>query len=146
MTQASNYGGVMANTGMLLANEHTSIGSCIDGTSNTIIVAEQSGTVNNGSDGRNRYISGWGHCYFPGKVPNATSGEYFFTGITCVLYGINSSSTTAPPGGADNSYDVSTILNSGHTGGINVVLTDGSVRLRLRRRQLRQFPEGLRSE
>ena len=44
---ASNYGGWWCNNGMLLWNQYTKIADCTDGTSNTVIVAEQSAKVDN---------------------------------------------------------------------------------------------------
>ena len=52
------YGGYFCGNGMLIPNEVTSIASAIDGTSNVIIVAEQSAAVG-GVDIRNGYYSPW---------------------------------------------------------------------------------------
>ncbi len=125
----SNYGGWWCNNGMLLWNQTTGFAECTDGSSNTIIVAEQSGRVGN-ADIRNGYYTPWGGC--TNSSPQGVSscgaggcGDLWGTGLTCNAYAINSK--TAGPG-SDNTYDGSTILNSFHPGGINVILTDASVR------------------
>lgn len=128
---ASNYGGWWTNNGMLLMNEQTKITSCTDGTSNTIIVAEQSGKVPNCSyasgDPRNGYYSPWGGCTNNNTVGNCGTGgcgDMWGMGLTAVAYQINSKTC---PSGAHTSYVGNSILNSYHTGGINAVMGDGSV-------------------
>jgi prepilin-type processing-associated H-X9-DG protein len=128
---ASNYGGWWTNNGMLLANEQTTISMCIDGTSNTIIVAEQSGKVANCSyangDARNGYYSPWGgytNAKTVSQCGTAGCGDMWGLGLTAVAYKINS--PTCPAGSA-TSYEANSILNSFHTGGINVAYVDGSV-------------------
>jgi len=132
---ASNYGGWWCNNGMLLWNQTTKMTDCTDGTSNTIVVAEQSGRVINASgngapDLRNGYYTPWG------SVTNGSAqgvntcgsggcGDLWGLGLTCNAYAINSN--TAPIG-AGFTWGGNTILNSFHTGGINVCLMDGSVR------------------
>jgi prepilin-type N-terminal cleavage/methylation domain-containing protein/prepilin-type processing-associated H-X9-DG protein len=129
----SNYGGWWTNNGMLLANEQTTIASCLDGTSNTIIVAEQSGIVLNCSyangDARNGYFSPWGgytNAYTVTQCQQtpANCPDIWGMGLTAVAYK-NNAFTCGP--GAGFSWGGNTILNSYHPGGINVVFADGSV-------------------
>ena len=124
VTLNSNYGGWWSSNGMLVANEQTRIADCTDGTSNTIIVAEQSGLVGT-ADLRNGYYTPWGSCTFPGKISAPGSGDIWGMGLTCVAYAINSTSAAA---GSNTSYKGNSILNSAHTGGVNTLRTDGSVR------------------
>jgi len=131
---ASNYGGWWCNNGMLLWNQTTRFADCTDGTSNTIMVAEQSAKVQNCSyasgDARNGYYTPWGGCT-NGSANGVAScgtggcGDLWGMGLTCNAYSINS---TTCPAGAGFSWGGNTILNSSHTNGINVLLTDGSVR------------------
>jgi prepilin-type N-terminal cleavage/methylation domain-containing protein/prepilin-type processing-associated H-X9-DG protein len=126
------YGGYFVGNGMLIPNELTSIASCIDGTSNTIIVAEQSAAVGT-LDVRNGYYSGWGGCSFSTPVsqgyplfsiPPGAFQDAWGMGCSAVMYANNSKTTAS---GSDVPYASNTILNSSHSGGINALFTDGSV-------------------
>jgi prepilin-type N-terminal cleavage/methylation domain-containing protein len=130
---ASNYGGWWCNNGMLLWNQTTRIADCTDGTSNTIIVAEQSGRVSNCSyasgDARNGYYSPWGGCTNSSSQGVSTCGtggcgDLWGMGLTCNAYVIDSRTC---PAGAGFSWGGNTILNSYHTNGINILMTDDSV-------------------
>jgi prepilin-type N-terminal cleavage/methylation domain-containing protein/prepilin-type processing-associated H-X9-DG protein len=137
-TMTTTYGHIVSDTGMLLLNETVNMSSCNDGTSNTIIVAEQSGLVGK-SDLRNTYFGTWGGCTTRLWAGTSTTGvtvsqmisggpsqyDVYGNGTTTVRYANNSKTAGA---GANNVYMSNTILNSFHTGGINVSFTDGSVR------------------
>jgi len=122
-----SYGGSFSSNGMLTPVVATNVESCLDGTSNTFIVGEQSGTVG-GTDLRSRYYSPWGswNQQLPiEQIPDISGRDMYGMGLTCVVYAPNSQ--TAGPG-ADRVYCGNTILNSFHTNGVNMLLTDGSVR------------------
>jgi len=129
----SNYGGWWTNNGMLLWNEVTTFASCTDGLSNTIVVAEQSAKVKNCSyasgDARNGYYSPWGSVTSgtPGvsAANSSNTPDLWGMGLTANAYAINSQTC---PAGAGFSWGGNTILNSNHSGGINALLGDGSVR------------------
>lgn len=125
---ASNYGGWWSNTGLLLANESVSVLGCTDGTSNTFILGEQGvkiGTSGN-TDLRSRYYSAWGGFTQSQPIGRLAPGaDTWGMGLTCVAYAPNSPTAGA---GANITYGGNTILNSGHTGGVNMLLADGSVR------------------
>ena len=138
-------GGTLCETGMLIAFKSVRIRDCIDGTSNTLIVGEQSGRVN-GREQTANPLGGWAgfppntstiagttgtSAWPPGVVySDVTSSSGYTTGLTTVRYPPNSSWNSGAGSGADSSsgFDVNTILNSFHTGGIHGLLTDGSVR------------------
>ncbi|MDY3560544.1 DUF1559 domain-containing protein [Gemmata sp. JC673] len=131
---ASNYGGWWTNNGMLLWNEQVTVSGVTDGLSNTIFVAEQSGKVQNCSyasgDARNGYFSTWGGCTNTSARGVSTCGtggcgDLWGMGLTANAYAINSKTCGS---GAGFSYGGNTILNSFHSGGINVLVADGSVR------------------
>jgi prepilin-type N-terminal cleavage/methylation domain-containing protein len=142
------YGGWWTNNGILIPNETIRVDDIPDGPANTIIVAEQSGLVNdtassngfpNGGDLRSRYYAPWGGCTVLKPVAQMVGGntswqtppgpgdDVWGTGLTSVAYAINLR-TNSPPAGANQTYTGNTILNSFHTNGINVLFADRSVR------------------
>jgi len=122
----SNYGGFYTNNGMLLHNQLTRIRDAVDGTSNVLIVAEQSGRIGT-QDIRSGYYGGYTGTSFAGAVTasNPNNADSWSVGLTGVQYRFNSPTTA---GGSDNFYDANTVVNSFHTGGVHGVLADGSVR------------------
>jgi hypothetical protein len=140
--------GMICNTGLLVANEFRSFRDASDGTSNTIIIAEQSATVG-GLPIRSNYAGGWTGA---GGLDSTTSGivwtvsqvvknptmysnkDYYHNGLTVVRSDQTSwviNKKTAPNGDDGFScqpYETNTILNSFHPGLINVLLADASVR------------------
>jgi len=120
----TRYGGCWSSNGMLVSNQTLRIADCRDGTSNVIIVAEQSAAVG-GNDLRNGYYTPWGSCgptQTVGSMP--ANADLWGMGLTCVAYAINSQTSAT---GSNTSYVGNSILNSEHPGGINAVMTDGSV-------------------
>jgi prepilin-type N-terminal cleavage/methylation domain-containing protein len=116
--------GWSCNNGMLAANECFGIEDATDGTSNTFLVAEQSGLV----DGVNRtsnYYGGWYGSRHPRTIDDSDCWDLWQTGTSCVRFAPNSD--IVQTGATERMYRNNTVINSQHPGGINVVLSDGSI-------------------
>ena len=117
--------GWTSNSGMLPKNECFAFKDCIDGTSNTMIVAEQSGMIGDRNITAN-YYGGWYGTRHPRTMDQDPCSDLWGAGTTAVRYAPNLNVVPAPTG-ASQMYHNNTILNSQHPGGINVSLTDASV-------------------
>ncbi|WP_047817002.1 DUF1559 domain-containing protein [Rhodopirellula islandica] len=116
--------GWSSNNGMLFPNGKIKMRDVVDGTTNAIMIAEQSGWV----DGVNRtsnYYGGWMGSRHPRPVDGSSSWDLWQTGTTCVRFAPNSQ--IVQTGATDRMYRNNTVINSMHTGGINVVMGDASV-------------------
>ncbi|MCA9115023.1 MAG: DUF1559 domain-containing protein [Planctomycetaceae bacterium] len=126
------YGGITCINGILSPNLCRSMRDITDGTSNTMIIAEQSGMLGT-ADLRSNYYGGWGGFTRPMAGTDSiatltswtTTTDTWGTSVTTVRYSPN---PTAVSGGNDNVYDMNTALTSFHEGGIHALLCDGSVR------------------
>jgi len=128
-TGQTGYGGIYCSNGTLFPNDPVKFADITDGTSSTLLVAEQSGPVIdlNGTrrrDIRSNYYGGW--CGFTdSRVPMSSwGGSPWGSGTTTIRYEINLRSA---PVGADSTWDGNTILTSEHPGGIMSARADGSV-------------------
>ncbi|MFH1266220.1 MAG: DUF1559 domain-containing protein [Planctomycetota bacterium] len=126
----SAYGGIACENGTLYPNGWVRMAEVIDGTSNVMVVGEQSGTVGN-SDLRASYHGGWAGFNSSARPSAQTAGgTYYGAGVTTIyIYPINADSTTfcINPSGCNSSYDLNTVLNSEHPGGVQSGFVDGSV-------------------
>ena len=126
----TQYNSFATNTGCLLINECKGMRDVTDGTSNTIIVAEQS-RISDGSPvlKRSDYTSGWAGTSYAGTVNQliaSGAGQHRFgTGVTSVFHSPNPKSTGSE---ANAQWDWNTPLTSYHTGGVHVLLCDGAIR------------------
>ncbi|WP_339735981.1 DUF1559 domain-containing protein [uncultured Gimesia sp.] len=109
------YGGNWCNNGLMLIGKSSRMRDCKDGTSNTMIIGEDSGLVDN-KDYRSNYYGGWA-----GHLGLSSWG----TGVNTIRY--NPNPRTAPAGG-NQTYTPNNPLTSEHVGGIHALLTDGAVR------------------
>ena len=129
----TGHGGIFCRNGMLFPMGITRIRDVADGTSATLMVAEQSGLVNK-KDVRSAYHGGWAShgCWQPsgcGAITDvldyASSDSPYGSGTSTIRYPINYDVLDV---GTNSSYDGNTVLNSYHPGGVHGLLTDGSVR------------------
>jgi prepilin-type N-terminal cleavage/methylation domain-containing protein len=119
--------GMVCQNGLLVPNDVKGFKDATDGTSNTVVVAEQSALVDNHPIQSN-YGGGWTGCgdqaWKVGTMPD--NGNFYHAGLTTVVWAINYKTATA--NSSSTAYETNTILNSFHPGGIQVLLGDGSVR------------------
>ncbi len=127
--------GYVCTNGLLLPHQTAAIRNASDGTSNTMIIAEQSGLVGD-TPIRSNYAGGWagardhnsGYDLNPrraNQIPDDGSANYYHCGLTVVHWAVNLQTTT--PNSNSATYETNTILNSFHPGVINVAMADGSV-------------------
>jgi prepilin-type N-terminal cleavage/methylation domain-containing protein len=117
--------GWSCNNGLLVPNECFGMQDASDGTSNTMIVAEQSGLVALVNRTSN-YYGGWYGTRHPRTVLSGACGDLWQTGTSCVRFAPNSN--IVQTGATEAMYRNNTVINSQHPGGINVLLTDGAIR------------------
>ncbi|WP_417731894.1 DUF1559 domain-containing protein [Rosistilla oblonga] len=128
-------GGTYCNNGMMTVYFNKRFRDCTDGTSNTLIIGEQSGNVN-GKEASANPLGGWhGWVNNSGEqmlenmsLSSFSSLAAYAGGITTVRYSPNAFWKSGAPSSASSQYEVNTILNSFHPGGIHGLLTDGAVR------------------
>jgi prepilin-type N-terminal cleavage/methylation domain-containing protein len=122
--------GWSCDSGTLLINEARGIRNLTDGSSNTIAVAEQSGLLK-GANVTSNYYGGWhgARRLYKTSAPECQPGgtrDHWQTGTTCVRQVPNPKGAT--DAGNRLAYRNNTSLTSFHTGGVFVLLGDGSVR------------------
>lgn len=134
--------GQICRTGPLVVNEAKPFSTILDGTSNTLLIAEQSGQVRVPEGGvlrprpvRCQWVGGWAGAYSASpavtRVDQITSEINFYaTGLTNVKYAPNypTAGDDIRNEGSGYTYGTNTIINSFHPGVVNVCLADGSVR------------------
>ena len=127
--------GIQSWGGMLIINDAVSIRDASDGTSNTLLVGEQSDFLVDATGDRVQLPHHWGflmgavdrgtHATFPSAPGSPNGGAY---NLTTVRYPPTASSVTAELTDgvtADVGYNIP--LNSAHAGGSQALVADGSV-------------------
>lgn len=116
----NTYYGAMGQNGMLQIGKSVLMRDCTDGTSNTIMVGEDSGMIA-GVDYRKNLSGGWsGH---RGVSTSGGSG-YGGGGVVTIRYSPNPKTKPAYTGAGFNNGP----LTSFHVGGVHALLADGAVR------------------
>jgi len=120
--------GYMTSNGSLMNNECVGLRDITDGTSNVIVIAEQSGNTRTITKTSN-YTCGWCGASTQSTVAGlnkaGTTGSVFGSGLTSVHHRPNPVSVGVE---GNSDYDFNTPLSSFHTGGVHVLLNDGAVR------------------
>ncbi|MCL2118912.1 MAG: DUF1559 domain-containing protein [Planctomycetaceae bacterium] len=130
-------GGNVSNSGLLCSEECRTLASATDGTSNTLIVVEQSGKYQ-GRDIRSSYGGGWTGSRYTIQTATTAFPSYpglavmYPTGLITLAWAINAQSVpdidvSNYPNDWGPTIVPSSIANSSHTAGINAARADGSV-------------------
>lgn len=146
MPAGPNLGGILARSGFLVENESISLADCPDGTSNTLLMGEQSSieipTATVTQSGvtvaiqrrpeihSSYYGSAWAGTTLPDQIQvgGANVGHYAYN-ISTVRFGINmNASTPADANASVISGGIHTPITSAHPQIALLLLGDGSVR------------------
>ena len=133
------YNGIMASSGVLVPNRSVSLSDISDGTTHTMMLGEQSAFAHDAAGNKIDLRSSNSHGAWVGSTGRGTpgSGVWFCTNfqtwnITTVRYPINFlDATAALAGGASGlgpEDGANRPVQSIHSGGANIALSDGSVR------------------
>lgn len=120
----SHQGGIASNGGVLVPLRSSRIADITDGTSNTMVVGEQSDWGRDAA-GQKTQINNW-QGFMCGIIGTSIpfSGRTF--NLTSIRYAVNQPNT--PLAGVHNNDGPNNGIFSAHVGGVQILLADGSVR------------------
>ena len=118
--------GIRSAGGVLIGNEPVAHEEITDGSSNTLMVAEQSGFCLDDAGSPISCRSDFGHSFTMGATPEAHSDDRWFN-VTTVRYAVNHRIWNSP-GVGDQFYGCNRPIQSPHPSGAHAGAADGSVR------------------
>jgi len=132
-------GGIASGGGVLMPGKQVRMADITDGTSNVMVASEQNDflTTQNGSkvSWGTGLLHGWQIGWYGSTAPNGgNTGDARTFQMTTIRYAINQKAgwTNAPGNcgaqGVCDNIGTNIPLNSAHSGGVNAVMADGSVR------------------
>ena len=117
--------GIQSRGGVLLPRECLSFRDMTDGSSNTILLGEQSGWCYDDNGNKKDCRSDYGHAFCMGTTPSDAIDDRWFN-TTTVRYPINHRAWNST-GVGEEYYACNRPIQSAHPGGAHVLLGDGSV-------------------
>jgi len=128
VTSTSNYdGGIYGANGLMSVALCQNLSSATDGTSNTLVLGENSDFTTSGTnkiDIRSNYYGAWSG-FSIWTNPWSGAPDTWSSGVTTVRYPINTQGT---PAGAVHTWNANLPLRSAHVGGAHVLMGDGATR------------------
>ena len=118
--------GIQSQGGILLPRKFTNFRDITDGSSNTLLIGEQSGWCYAADGSKADCRSDYGHCFTMGATPADNIDDRWFNSTT-IRYPINYRAWNTT-GIGDQYYACNRPIQSAHAGGAQVTLGDGSVR------------------
>jgi hypothetical protein len=117
--------GILSQGGVLVPHRFLSIKDIRDGTTQTILLGEQSDWCLASDGSKQNCRSDFGHSFSMGATPEANDDNRWFN-TTTVRYGINHKEWNAT-GVGEQYYACNRPIQSAHPGGAHVLLGDASV-------------------
>jgi prepilin-type N-terminal cleavage/methylation domain-containing protein len=118
--------GIQSRGGVLLPNAFARMSMIRDGSSNTVLLGEQSGLCYDANGGGHECRSDYTHSFTMGTVPEANPDDRWYN-TTTVRYPLNFRNWNSP-GVGDTYFGCNRPIQSAHRSGVNMASADGSVR------------------